>query len=135
MRRLTLEDENPRHTQLLEFIDTLRPVSALLLIGQQSVLESDLVVTDGLATWAKPGGYASRPFHIQQRVGRVAFLCPGQSPAALNFAWHSHAAVVQRLATPSTTVTVARSLSPLVTPPTPTQRAGAASACPACHLS
>jgi tetratricopeptide (TPR) repeat protein len=51
LRRPTLDDETPRHTQLLELIDSLRAHVSLLLVGQQSVIETQQVLAlDGLTT-------------------------------------------------------------------------------------
>lgn len=45
LRPLTLEQPNPKHVQLLEFIDSLRGYTPLLLIGQRAFWESDQVYT------------------------------------------------------------------------------------------
>lgn len=64
LRPLTLDQLNPKHVQVLEFIDTLRTHAPLLLIGQRAFWESDGVYAiDGLTepqlatlltTWAIP---------------------------------------------------------------------------------
>lgn len=64
LRPLTLDQPNPKHVQLLEFIDSLRTHVPLLLIGQRAFWESDAVYrVDGLTeaqlatlltTWAIP---------------------------------------------------------------------------------
>lgn len=43
LRPLTLDAPNPKHVQLLEFIDSLRNHTPLLLIGQRAFWESDVV--------------------------------------------------------------------------------------------
>ncbi len=49
LRPLTQDDARPNHIQLLEFIDSLRGHSAMLLIGQRAFWESDAIYAlDGL---------------------------------------------------------------------------------------
>jgi len=44
LRASDIDRPNPHHSQLLHFLESLRPHSALLLIGQRAVLESDITL-------------------------------------------------------------------------------------------